>query len=274
MLRDLLVHVDGSEAGRRRTRFAADLASRTGARLSGLHVTPPPTPPPRYKPSALAKVAQGIAARLAEDARAAAAIFLEETAGRAIETAWREGAGDIVPGIVASARYADLVILGQYEWQEPPEYHPLPVAHLVALRCGRPVLVAPHETQACVLGKVGLAWDGSREAVRAIHEALPLLRLSSSVQILTVVGPGAFEDADDLACVAAHLTRHGVKVFSDPQVIRTPDENRVLRQKIEEGQYDLLVMGAYRHPAWMQFFMGGATRSILLTSKIPMLVSH
>jgi nucleotide-binding universal stress UspA family protein len=42
MIRDLLVHVDGSEAGRRRLRFAIDLALRTGARLNGLHVMPTP----------------------------------------------------------------------------------------------------------------------------------------------------------------------------------------------------------------------------------------
>ena len=51
MLRDLLVHVDGGEEGRRRVQFAADLALRTDARLSGIHVTPPAEVPPRYKPS-------------------------------------------------------------------------------------------------------------------------------------------------------------------------------------------------------------------------------
>jgi nucleotide-binding universal stress UspA family protein len=51
VFRDLLVHVGGSEAGRRRVRFAADVAQRMGARLSGLHVTPPPEVPPLYKPS-------------------------------------------------------------------------------------------------------------------------------------------------------------------------------------------------------------------------------
>ena len=42
MYRDLLVHVDGSSAGRRRVQFAITLARRMGARLSGIHVTPPP----------------------------------------------------------------------------------------------------------------------------------------------------------------------------------------------------------------------------------------
>src|ERR1019366_8837555 len=80
MLRDLLVHVDGSQAGRRRVKFAVDLTKRAGARLSGLHITPPADPPPRYKPSALDRAERQLSSKLAADARAAAAIFLEETA--------------------------------------------------------------------------------------------------------------------------------------------------------------------------------------------------
>ena len=114
MFRDLLVHVDGSEAGRRGVRFAADVAQRMGARLSGLHVTPPPEVPSLYKPSMVTKVAADIASDLASDAREAAKIFNEETRQRLADSRWLEAAGDIVRGICAKARYADLVILGQY----------------------------------------------------------------------------------------------------------------------------------------------------------------
>ena len=62
MFRDLLVHVDGSDAGRRRLQFAIDLALRTGARLSGLHVMPPPDVPPLYKPSQLDEAVANIEA--------------------------------------------------------------------------------------------------------------------------------------------------------------------------------------------------------------------
>ena len=88
MLRDLLVHVDGSQAGRRRVEFAMDLAARVGARLSGLHVTPPVEAKPLYKPSVLPKVEERIAAKLAADARAAAAIFREETSERLPGARW------------------------------------------------------------------------------------------------------------------------------------------------------------------------------------------
>jgi len=78
MFRDLLVHVDGSQAGRQRVQFAADLAARTGARLNGLHVTPPTEVPLRYKPSRVAEVAADLSSKLALDAQAAATVFSEE----------------------------------------------------------------------------------------------------------------------------------------------------------------------------------------------------
>ena len=94
MLRDLLVHVDGTAAGRRRVSLAVDLAKRADARLSGLHVTPSPEVPPRYKPSRVAEVAATISEYLAADAQAAAAAFGEESKKCRVETSWHEAAGD------------------------------------------------------------------------------------------------------------------------------------------------------------------------------------
>ena len=82
MFRDLLVHVDGGQGGRRRVQFAVALAARMGARLSGLHVTPLPDVPPLYKPSRVAEVAAGISSELALDAREAATTFSEEATRR------------------------------------------------------------------------------------------------------------------------------------------------------------------------------------------------
>jgi len=274
MYRDLLVHVDGGEAGRRRLQFAVDLAARVGARLSGLHVAPPAEVPPRFKPSRVAEVSAHLSARLASDARVAATIFQEEAADRVAHTCWFEAQGDVAQGISEKARYADLVIVGQYEWQGTPETHPLPIAHSVVLRCGRPVLVVPAEVQPSALAKIAVAWDGSREAVRAVHDALPLLCLSHSVQIVTMVHPSIHNDEADAKSLSAHLAHHSVPVGADILAIKTAEEHSSLRREIEQGRYDLLVMGGYSHPMWHEFIFGGATHSILLSSKIPVLVSH
>jgi nucleotide-binding universal stress UspA family protein len=88
MYRDLLVHVDGSEAGRRRVQFAIDLALRTGARLSGLHVMPPPDVPPLYKPSQMDEATANMSLRLASNARDAKRAFFEEVGQRLTDTRW------------------------------------------------------------------------------------------------------------------------------------------------------------------------------------------
>jgi len=274
MFRDLLVHVDGGQAGRRRVQFAADLAVRTGARLSGIHVTPPAEVPPLYKPSQVAKVAADLSSKLALDAQAAATVFSEEATGRLADACWFEAEGDVAQGISNRARYADLVILGQYEWQGSPLTHPLPIAHSVVLRCGRPVLVVPAVIQPSSLARIAVAWDGSREAVRAVHDALPLLRLSRSVQIVTIIPPSADDNEVDTESLLGHLAKHGIEIGTDVLQIRTAKEHDSLRKQIEQGQYDLLVMGGYSHPMWMEFIFGGVTQSILLSSKIPVLVSH
>lgn len=274
MFRDLLVHVDGSQAGRSRVQFAVDLAARLGARLSGLHVTPPAEVPPVYKPSLIAEVAAEISSKLALDAQAAAIIFNEEVKQRPVETRWFEAAGDVARGISDKARYADLVILGQYEWQGSPETHPLPIAHSVVLQCGRPVLVVCAIVRPCVFARTAIAWDGNREAVRAVHDALPLLRLSQSVQIVTMIRPSTEDSEIDAKSLAAHLANHGIRSKTDILQFRTVDEHELLRKQIEQGHYDLLVMGGYSHPRWLEFIFGGATKSILLSSNIPTLVSH
>jgi nucleotide-binding universal stress UspA family protein len=274
MYRDLLVHVDGSQAGRQRVQFAVDLAMRMGTRLSGLHVTPPADVPPRYKPSLVAEVAADLSSRLALDAGAAATIFSEEASQRLADASWFEAAGDVVQGISEKARYADLVVLGQYERQGTPESHPLPIAHSVVLRCGRPVLVVPTDAKPSTLANIAVAWDGSREAVRAVHDALPLLRLSRSVQIVRMINLSASDDEIDCENLSTHLANHGVEVDPNALQIRTAEEHTSLQKQIEGGHYDLLVMGGYSHAMWRQFIFGGATQSILLSSTIPVLVSH
>ena len=274
MLCDLLVHVDGGQAGRRRVQFAVDLALRIGARLSGIHVTPPVEVPPLFKPSLVEKVAADLSLKLALDTQAAAAVFSEETIGRLADACWFDTEGDVVQGINNRARYTDLVILGQYERQGWPEAHPLPIAHLVVLQCGRPVLVVPAILQSNSLARIAVAWDGSREAVRAVHDALPLLRLSQSVQIVTMIPTSADDNEVDTESLLGHLAKHGIEIGTDVLQIRTAKEHDSLRKHIEQGQYDLLVMGGYSQPLWMEFIFGGATQSILLSSKIPVLVSH
>jgi nucleotide-binding universal stress UspA family protein len=274
MLRDLLVHVDGSENGRGRVKLAVDLAVRAGARLSGLHVTPPAEIPPNYKPSQV-EGAMGLASeRLQSDARTAAEIFQEEAVERLSDPPWLVATGDVAHLIATRSRYVDLVILGQYEWQGSPEHHPFPIAHAVVLRCACPVLVVPGGAPIGPFARVGVAWDGSREAARAVHDALPLLRMARTVELVTMLHPAAKGDVIDVDRLISHLGNHKVKAEAKVTEVRDVDEHKSLQREIGNGKYDLLVMGGYSHPTWMEFIFGGVTDSTLLVSKIPVLVSH
>jgi nucleotide-binding universal stress UspA family protein len=89
-----------------------------------------------------------------------------------------------------------------------------------------------------------------------------------------MIPPSANDNEVDTESLLEHLAKHGIEIGTDVLQIRTTKEHDTLRKQIEQGQYDLLVMGGYSHPMWMEFIFGGVTQSILLSSKIPVLVSH
>jgi len=273
-VRDILVHVDASAAGRARVEQAAKLATRLDARLHGLHVMPPADVPHRYRAGDVETVRTSIASRLSHQAAECARIFDDEARRAGAISVWSAAAGDVVPAICHRARYADLVVLGQYETQEPVERHPLPIANGVVLRCGRPVLVVPEAASLIGFEKVVIAWDGSREAVRAAHDALPLLARAHSVQILKMVAASGAPEPTDTHDLAAHLVHHGVRVDANILEMKSAAEHAHLRDQIDQGGYDLVVMGAYSRPPWFEFVFGGATESILSSSAIPVLVAH
>ena len=159
-------------------------------------------------------------------------------------------------------------------WSCPHVVHPLPIAHSVVLRCGRPVLVVPAAVGSTSFNRAAIAWDGSREAVRAVHDALPLLALAQSVEIVTIILPTAVESADDARNLSSHLANHGIRIEAAAIQIRAEEEPAALRRYLEKARYDLLVMGGYSHPMWLEFIFGGTTRSLLLSLKTPVLVSH
>ena len=107
-----------------------------------------------------------------------------------------------------------------------------------------------------------------------MHDALPLLALSQSVEIVTVIPPTAVESDDDARNLSSHLALHGIRIEAAAIQIRAGEEPAALRRQLENARYDLLVMGGYSHPMWLEFIFGGTTRSMLLSSKIPVLVSH
>jgi nucleotide-binding universal stress UspA family protein len=89
-----------------------------------------------------------------------------------------------------------------------------------------------------------------------------------------MIAPSAEGKDADAKSLSAHLANHGIEVGTNVLQLKTAGEHESLRKHLEQGHYDLLVMGGYSHAMWLEFIFGGATHSILMSSKIPILVSH
>jgi len=122
-----------------------------------------------------------------------------------------------------------------------------------------------------------VAWDGSRAAIRAVTDAVPLLRRSGKVT-LAIFNPdshGSAHGEQPGADMALYLARHGVNV--EVLVQKTPDGldvgNALLSLASDLG-VDLMVMGAYGHMRWRELVLGGVTRTIMRTMTVPVLMAH
>ncbi|HEX7983746.1 MAG TPA: universal stress protein [Duganella sp.] len=181
-------------------------------------------------------------------------------------------------GIVLQARYADLVVVGQHDPADPDAGATRDLPEYAALQGGRPVLVVPYAGRFDRIDRHALvAWDGSRSAVRALTDALPLLRRTGSVTLAVFNPQRQYGVHGDLpgADIALLLARHGVKV----DVLRqdTPpglDVGNALLSLAADIDADLLVMGAYGHMRWREVLMGGVTRTVLQSMTLPVLMSH
>lgn len=140
---------------------------------------------------------------------------------------------------------------------------------------GRPVLVAPtsHPAELPIRHAV-VAWKPSREAIRAIHDALPLLGDGASVDIVTVEpGDGGDNGYAPDVDIAMHLARHGLQV----NVVRRPRSQTVattLLRHAADTDAQLLIAGGYGHSRLREWALGGTTRELLRQMHLPVLFSH
>lgn len=276
-IKDLLVHVDPMQRSASRIDVAMIVARRFDAHLVGLHVQQPPRPP-EYTPAelreAMMKLDLEAMERAAVDART---LFERRTAGTQLSLEWRQTTGLVDEGVALHARYADLTILGQplHEGRDPA----LNAAGIdrIILATGRPLLIVPHAGRFETIGsRVLVAWDGSREATRAISDALPFLATAESVTVLSVNPRHGIRGHGDVpsADIALHLARHGVKVDARHDIAHDISVADVLLSRAADLSADLIVMGAYGHARVLEIALGGVTRSMLAHMTAPVLMSH
>lgn len=184
---------------------------------------------------------------------------------------------DRAEAVLLQARCSDLVLMSQADPHTPGHGRARALVEDVLLHSARPTLLLPYAGRFDTLGaEVLVAWDDSREAARAVRDALPLLRAARRVVAISWVksGPGS-EGAlrSRLGALQAWLMRHGVEAGVRVEGTRMPIAETLLSRAADLGS-DLIVMGAYGHVRWAERLMGGATRGLLEAMTVPVLMSH
>ena len=272
--RSILVHLDESPRCAARVALAATLAKAHGSHLLGLAPTGVVSLPAELQPKQFAAAG---AAREQMLQRAADLVsrFNEQVAPLGLSS--HEGRvhdDDSLSAVLQHASAADLVVLGQ---NDPKHFTPLvswDFPQQVFLHAGRPVLVVPYAGEFKTVGEqVVVAWYDSREAARALADALPILRRAQQVSVLGFVHPREAGSAQPLEGVGAWLQRHGIQATLKREVTELDVGNALLSRACDLGA-DLIVMGGYGHTRVTELVVGGVTRSVLAQMTVPVLVSH
>ena len=274
-LKDLLVHVDNDPTSNSRVDVAVALAAKHGAHLTGLHAMGWPRLPGYVEvelpPSFLDEQRQYLEglARQAEER------FQARARRRGIQGEWRVEMGDIVGTTKLHARYADLTVVGQGRDLVNAPYDLAFLPEELVLGVGRPVLVVPrYSTFETVGERILIAWNGSREATRAVHDAIPLLQLAMKVTVLSIDPERDSGPRVPSADIALHLARHGVAAEAASTVGLDIGVGDLLLSRAADLGVDLIVMGAYGHARVREMVLGGATRHMLQHMTVPVVMSH
>jgi nucleotide-binding universal stress UspA family protein len=171
------------------------------------------------------------------------------------------------------ARRFDLAVVGQLE---PGDGTPDDlIIEAALLESGRPVVVVPYiQKGGLKLDHVLVCWDTGRNAARAIADAMPFLARSKTVEIVMVSTGGDEKDEIPGIDIGQHLARHGLTVAVKRLVSENVDVANTILSYAADCGADFIVMGGYGHSRLREFVLGGATKGILDSMTVPVLMSH
>ncbi|MDZ7626836.1 MAG: universal stress protein [Parvularculaceae bacterium] len=182
---------------------------------------------------------------------------------------WSEREGLLPQDVSIDARVADMVIFAKCA-NAPAEDQSALIEEAI-FQSGGPILVVPENAFDAPPQRIMIAWNGSREAARALSAALPLLKDASAVAIISF--GASLSGAPDASAAAAFLKLHGVAAETRTKPRSERDGEHFLAEAAAWGA-DLAVMGAYSHPRWRQIVLGGFTRDMLKQSALPVMMAH
>jgi nucleotide-binding universal stress UspA family protein len=201
------------------------------------------------------------------------ALALKEAEKEGISFDWVGYRSSEMSSALAHARGYDLTILAQRDTSDYDTDFGHDFYEGFVLKLGRPVLYLPHHRPLPTkIERVMIAWDGSREATRAINDALPILKLAKQIRVVTIAEES--KDASHKVDIKTYLSRHGLAIELEHPESSDMSPAKKLLSRSSELKADLLVMGAYGHHRLTELVLGGTTREILKDMTLPVLMSH
>lgn len=186
-------------------------------------------------------------------------------------------AADSLHKAALHTHYADLAVMTSAQGDLGERSAVRAFFSALLLESGRPVLIVPPHCQVKMPPRhVVVAWRPTREASRALHDAMPLLRAAESVDVLEIeAGPEerSEDGAQPGADIATHLARHDLKVRVVVQQSGGSVTTELLRH-CEQSGAQLLVAGGYGHSRFREWVLGGTTRELLQFAQLPVFFSH
>ena len=270
MIKDVMAFFEAGMGGANHVAAAVAVAQAHGAGLVGVCAVDLPAIPVYAEAPIGADLIERELERRRQEAGRLETAFRAAAGKAKVAATWAAVESDPVSVALEYGRTADLTVLGQPQPDAGAEAGDL---EEIALALGRPTLVVPYVAAAGPIGeRVLVAWNGSREATRAAHDALPFLARAKSVLLAGI-------DLDErqragAERMAAHLARHGVKAEVRRLVAGSLGVGDVLLNAISDEGADLVVMGAYGHSRMRELVLGGATRTLFRQMTVPVLLSH
>jgi len=274
-LGEIVVFIDGTESGAGILEFAGALAQEHDARLIGVFMLPEAaiTPPETFaRGKGIPKVIEAHQAQLEGIEAEHRALFEDIVRRHGIRSEWRP-LPHLSSDVVVHTHYADLAVIARPtgETADPPG-----LVESLVLTSGRPIIILPPRSTASRVRRILVGWNGAREAVRAVADALPLLVRAAAVEVL-VVDPQRHQDShgqEPGADIARHLARHGAHVEVRRLSSGGEDVGRVLLSQAAAFNADLVVMGAYGHSHLSGWVFGSVTRTVLREAGVAVLMSR
>jgi nucleotide-binding universal stress UspA family protein len=270
----VMTHVQPDAAASPRLACAVDVAKRFGAALRGIAAEM--IPPLAYDGgfySLEADWTNAMRETIEERLKAARTTFDAATADFGDCASFVCGMQLPGPALAAASRAVDLIVAGGAPRNMRDPYRDCSPAEL-AITSGRPVLVAPPGASALSGKQVLLAWKDTREARRALSDAIPFFKQAERVVVAAICPKAEAGQAHlEVADVAAALKRRGINAEARVVEDAHPDGFQILRQASLAGA-DLVVCGAYGHTRLGEWVFGGVTRDLLSQDQVYLLLSH